>query len=202
MVHPLAQGLIFDLDGTLADTMPMHLESWEKVGLDLNVPITGQMILDRNGTPTYDVAIDLNRTFGWSLNPDEVQEAKNYHYNIIKKKSGKIRPIEHVCSIVRKYKNKLPMSVATGSIPDNAHHAIKDIGLEGYFITVRTAADVERPKPYPEVFLKCSEALQVLPSRCQVFEDGLMGFQAARSARMILTNVETGVTEMPLMTIK
>lgn len=197
MVHPYAKGLIFDLDGTLADTMSMHLFSWRSLGKDFGVTITDQMILDRSGTPTFQVALDLNQTFGWSLDPEKVQQAKNHYYDQIKKKEGKIKPIERVCRIVESYKGKMPMAVGTGSTEENAEQAINDIGLKNCFVTIITAADVLRAKPHPEVFLKCANAIQILPAQCQVFEDGLMGFEAARAAGMLLTNVETGITVMP-----
>jgi HAD superfamily hydrolase (TIGR01509 family) len=141
--------------------------------------------------------LDLNRTFGWSLDPHKVQAAKNRHYNRIKKEEGPIRAIAKIKDIVLQYYGQLPMAVGTGSIPENALEALSHIGLDTHFITLVTARDVVRPKPNPEVFLRCAAAMQIEPRYCQVYEDGEMGFLAARNAQMILTDIEKEITTTP-----
>ena len=74
---PHIQGLIFDLDGTLADTMSLHIESWKVTGEAYKVTITEQMIQERAGTPTIQVIQQLNALLGWDIDPYEFRVKKN-----------------------------------------------------------------------------------------------------------------------------
>ena len=76
-IHPGAKALIFDLDGTLADTMGLHTHAWELTGEIVGKPITAEMVTRLNGTPTYEVVLELNKLYGWDLDPESVTKIKN-----------------------------------------------------------------------------------------------------------------------------
>jgi len=189
--QPHIEGLIFDLDGTLADTMPLHLEAWTTVGRYYDVEITDQMIIDRAGTPTIQVIEQLNHLYHWNIEPIEFRLKKNEVYTDLKNAAGKIRPITEVLDLARDYKGILPMSIGTGSIRKNADAAIDDLGIEGWFQIVVTAEDVIAHKPHPDTFLKCATYMNIHPSKCLVYEDGEMGIQAALSGGMSVVNIQT-----------
>ncbi len=185
------KGLIFDLDGTLADTMSLHVKAWIQTAELWEVTITAQMIYERGGTPTIQVIEDLSRLYGWSIDPYAFRIKKNDIYADIKKRNGKINPILPVLEIVHRYKNILPQSVGTGSVRKNAEMAIDDLGLQDHFEVIVTADDVSRHKPHPETFLKCADGMKVKPEDCLVYEDGPMGIEAAMSAGMKVIHIET-----------
>ncbi len=194
--HPLIpaphiEGLIFDLDGTLADTMPIHLEAWRLTGNIYNVEITDQMINDRAGTPTIQVIEQLSELFDWQIDPVEFRLRKNKVYTSLKTKNGKIKPIPSVLNIAKIYQQSLPMAIGTGSIKKNADMALEDLGIAEWFQIMVTADDVEKHKPYPETFLKCGEGIGISPEKCFVYEDGQMGIQAALAAGMSAVNIQT-----------
>jgi len=191
------RALIFDLDGTIADTMPTHLTSWRMLGEHFGVPITDKMINDLAGTPTPEVAIALNEQFGWTLDPDKVQHMKNVTYAQVKKQSGPVQPIQKVYDFAAAYRGKLPMSIGTGSNRANADAALDDMGITAWFKTVVTAEDVTNGKPHPETFLACAEAMNVPPQYCQVYEDGPSGIDAALAAGMRVVNIETQELHLP-----
>lgn len=185
------KGLIFDLDGTLADTMPLHIDAWKQTGAHYDVTITPKMIEDRAGTPTIEVIQQLNELFGWKINPMEFRLKKNEIYIGLKKKAGKITPIQHIVDIAQRYKETLPMSIGTGSIRRNASLALEDLGIADWFQIMITADDVTDPKPHPETFLNCADHMKINPKDCLVYEDGPPGIEAALAAGMTAVHVDT-----------
>lgn len=185
------EALIFDLDGTLADTMPNHLTSWRMLGEYFGVPITDKMINDLAGTPTPEVALALNAQFGWSLDPVEVQKMKNSIYEKVKNAAGAIQPIKDVYELAKHYRGRLPLAIGTGSTRANAEAALHDMGVAAWFEVMVTAEDVSIGKPHPETFLRCAEAINIAPSKCLLYEDGPSGIDAGLRAGMKVINIET-----------
>ena len=191
-VDPATQGLIFDLDGTLADTMGMHIDAWIAAGKEYDMAITAAMINDNAGIPTRPLLALLNNQYGWSVDPIQFEEVKDHHYNIIKDAHGKIKPIPSVMRIVETYKESLPMAVGTGSIRADALMAIEELGISDLIKGLVSADDVTYPKPHPETFLTCATIIGVAPAFCQVFEDSPKGVEAALAGGMMVTNILTG----------
>ena len=185
------KGLIFDLDGTLADTMPLHIDAWRATGKLYGVEITAQMVEERAGTPTIQVIQQLNKLYNWDINPSSFREKKNVVYLDLKKKHGKVQPVQRVVDVARSYRGKLPMAIGTGSIRYNASLAVQDLAIGDWFEAMYTADDVDHPKPHPETFIKCAEHIKVEPKDCMVYEDGPPGITAALAAGMTVVNVDT-----------
>jgi len=190
--RPEIKGLIFDLDGTLADTMPMHIAAFIKVAEDYGVEMTAQMIHDRAGTPTLDVIKDLSQEYGWSmdpLDPHEFRSRKTEVYLEMKKKAGPIQPIAKMVEIAKANRSIRPMGIGTGTIRSNATLALRELEITDWFDIVVTADDVIDPKPHPETFLRCVEHFGLQPHECLVYEDSPVGIKAARDGGMHAANV-------------
>jgi beta-phosphoglucomutase family hydrolase len=181
-----AKGLIFDLDGTVANTMQNHFEAWRAAVTPFGVDFTGEVFLQLTGMPKAATIIKLNEMFGTTMNPDEVGKAKAAFY---KKLVAETQEIKVVADVVRKYHNKLPMSIGTGSTQIGARRTLSILGLEHYFNPIITADDVLNFKPEPDTFLKCAQLMGVEPKDCVVFEDGILGIQAAETAGMMVIDV-------------
>ena len=197
MIHiaPHAKALIFDLDGTLADTMPLHFESWHETLASLGLICPQEFLETQRGVPTDKIVLEINRIFGHAIDPDAFAVEKQRRFRT---KLGRVKPISVVADIVRRYRNRLPMAVATGGVRYNVNLILKAIDLHDCFGAVVTADDPVTPKPAPDIFLEAAKQLQVEPCDCQVFEDGDLGIEAARHAGMMVTDVrpftETGVS--------
>ncbi len=178
------EALIFDLDGTLADTMPLHLASWVETGKALNADITEALITQHAGMPTIQLVEKFNQEFQWNLNPQEVRKTKQHFYDRLKKEQGKIQPVERIFSIAKDMRGQLPMSIGTGSSRHNALKSLEDLGASDWWVTIVTGSDATKGKPSPEIFLQCASAMQVAPEKCLVFEDGKAGIEAAKAANM------------------
>ncbi len=183
------EALIFDLDGTLADTMPLHLASWVKVGETFNVDITEELIEKNSGTPTIQLVEKFNSEFSWDLNPAKVRVEKQKIFDELKKKQGKIKPLTKIYEVAKRMKGKMPMSVGTGSSRHNAENSLSDLGMSDWWVTVITGTDGVKGKPSPDIFLACAEAMNTPPEKCLVFEDGTAGIKAAIAAGMSYINV-------------
>ncbi len=185
-VDPKAEGLIFDLDGTLSDSLPVHMATWNKVGSSIGFVFDERLVHEMTGMPTIAFARRIIEENGLRLSPGELVKLKQEAFwdavHLVK-------PIDQVVAIVKSYHGKLPMSVGTGASRRSATLQLDELGLTPYFDFIITADDVTRHKPDPDTFLECARLMEVKPSACQVFEDGILGMEAARQAGMIITDV-------------
>lgn len=185
-INPNAKGLIFDLDGTLADTMPIHFIAWRNAAAKYGVEFTPELFDKLAGIPLYPTVEKINEIFGTHIDPKEMGDIKETEFEANMHLTPEIKV---VTDIVRKYHGKLPIAVGTGGSRRLALKTLDIIGLSGYFEVLVTSEDVKHYKPNPETFLKCAEQMGVAPADCEVFEDGILGIQAAHTAGMMVVDV-------------
>jgi beta-phosphoglucomutase family hydrolase len=185
-VAPQVRGLIFDLDGTLVDSMPLHYEAWKEVCAMGGLDFSEEEFYQLAGVPSDRIFEIINERHGTDFEPKSMSMLKEETYI---RKIHRIRPVEAVLEVVRRFHGVLPMSVGTGSPREHSWHTVRSVGLDRYFDILISRDDVTRGKPDPETFLKCAEAMGVNPEVCQVFEDGDLGLQAAAAAGMIPTDI-------------
>jgi beta-phosphoglucomutase family hydrolase len=185
-VRPEAKALIFDLDGTLADTMPVHFMAYKHILKDFGIDFTPELFVTLAGVPAIETIKKLNEMFGTQMNPKEIGHFKEREYEKI---MHKMKPVIPVVDLVKEYYGKLPMAVGTGGYKRLAWKSLEILELDHFFDILVSSEDVSHPKPHPETFLKCVERLGVAPEVCQVFEDGDPGVKAAKAAGMMYTLV-------------
>jgi beta-phosphoglucomutase family hydrolase len=187
-IHPGVKGLIFDLDGTLVDSMPYHFNGWKMACEKYGVSMDQSFFRFHAGSSGWSIAAAVleQNSLNGSVSVEDLINAKLEEFH---KVQHLIKPIEPVVDIVRKYHGILPMAVGTGGHREAVEKTLEITGLKQYFDVIVTSNDVENYKPHPETFLKCAEKLKVAPRFIEVFEDGEMGIKAARDAGMIATDV-------------
>jgi len=185
-IHPEAKALIFDLDGTLSNSLPVHVATWNKVGKTYKFKFDPKIVLEMTGRPTIEFARHIVERYKLTIAPEEIVKQKQTSFW---DSSHLLKPVEEILSIVKNYHGKLPMSVGTGASRRSAEVQLKALGLTEYFDAIVSADNVTNHKPEPETFLKCAELMGVEPEKCQVFEDGDLGIEAAKKAGMIVTDV-------------
>ena len=173
--------IIFDCDGTLADTMPSHYEAWIEVLTRYELEMSEDRFYALGGWPTRKVAELLAREAGRTVDIDQLAEEKE---SLFEKYVHLVQPIGPVLTVVETHRGKLPMAVATGAVLPVCRRILKQIGLHESFDTIVSADDVERHKPAPDVYLEAARRLGVAPERCRVYEDTDPGIEAARRAGM------------------
>ncbi|MCX7797480.1 MAG: HAD family phosphatase [Melioribacter sp.] len=185
-IHPSAKALIFDCDGTLADSMPLHMKAWEYSMKKYGLPFDYNFFFSKKGMKELDIVQILIEEEKLNFNPHEIISAKHeYFLNNI----SDIKPINEVVEIVKKYQNVLPMAVVSGGTRKVVYEELKILGIDKQFNVILTADDSIKPKPAPDIFLQAAKELKIQPEYCQVFEDGDLGIEAALQANMIVTDV-------------
>lgn len=186
MINPAAKGLIFDLDGTLADTMPIHYIAWKNAAAIYGINFTPELFIKLAGIPLYPTVEKLNQIFGTSIDPKEMGDSKEAEFE----KNMHLTPeIKIVTDLVRQNHGKIPMAIGTGGARRLALKTLEIIGLKEYIDVLVCSEDVSNYKPHPETFLKCAEQMGIDPIDCEVFEDGRLGIQAAHTAGMMVVDV-------------
>jgi beta-phosphoglucomutase family hydrolase len=184
------KGLIFDLDGTLADTMPFHFKSWEIACGKYGADIDQSFLRKHTGAPGWIIAKEIIKkcNLNGNVTVDELLEEK---YKEFYKVQYLVKPIFPVVEIVKKYYGLMPMSIGTGGHNEAVSRTLKITDLAKYFDIIVTANDVKNYKPHPETFLRCAERMKIKPENIEVFEDGDLGLKAAAAAGMIATDVRS-----------
>jgi len=185
-VQPKAKALIFDLDGTLSNSLPVHLATWNIVGKKYGFVFDPKILIEMTGRPTIEFAERVVEQYGLSADPNEIMLLKQTSFWDM---AHLLEPIDKVVSIVKAYYGKLPMSVGTGAGKKSTQVQLDTLNLLQYFDAIVTAEDVTSHKPKPETFLECARLMGVEPQYCQVFEDGDLGIEAAEKAGMMVTDV-------------
>jgi len=185
-VNPKAKALIFDLDGTLADTMPIHYIAWKNAAAKYGIDFTIELFNQLAGIPLYATVEKLNLVFGRNIDPREMGDIKEAEFEKNMHLTPEIKP---VTELVRRWHGKLPMAVGTGGSRRLSLKSLEIIGLQGYFDILVTSEDVSNFKPHPDTFVRCAELMGIDPVDCEVFEDGILGLEAAKTAGMMVVDV-------------
>ncbi len=175
---------IFDCDGTLADSMPLHHEAWlsafRKHGASF--VFSWPLFMSRAGKTLELTVEELNVQFGEQLDPLAVASDQRAEYQA---RIAGIQPIESVVAFARERAARgFPVSVASGGDAPTVAKTLRAIGVHGLFPIVVTAAEVAHGKPAPDLFLLAAERMAVPPESCLVFEDSALGILAAERAGM------------------
>ncbi len=181
----LATGLIFDCDGTLADTMPIHFQAWSAMLQPHGLAFPRPQFLAFAGLPSHTIIRRLAEEQRKSLTPAEITAMvadKEHRYVAM---ISDVRPVAAVIEVARRFRSVLPMAVASGGEGWVVRRTLETIGVLDWFAAVVGAEDTARHKPEPDVFLEAARRLGLAPAGCVVFEDGDAGLEAASRAGMI-----------------
>ena len=175
------RGLIFDCDGTLADTMPLHWRAWNQVTSRHGIHFPEDRFYSLGGVPSRDILELLRDEQRLPIDPIAVAKEKELVYLDLMHQVG---PVHEVVTIAREHHGKLPMAVASGGIKPIIEKVLVHLGIREYFSAIVTSEDVTRQKPAPDIFLEAARRIGVAPQFCRAYEDTDLGMQAIRSAGM------------------
>lgn len=184
--HYLA--LIFDCDGTLTDSMPLHYIAWRRTLDRHGIEFPEDRFYAMGGVPTDKIIQILSHEQGVHADVAAVAAEKESEFLLT---LDDVRPNVPVCDIARRHHRRLPMAVASGGIRSIVVDQLVKIEMHAHFDVIVAAEDTARHKPEPDVFLEAARQLAIPPQRCLVFEDTDIGVTAAKRAGMDFVDVRT-----------
>ncbi len=180
------KGLIFDCDGTLADSMPLHWRAWSAVAKRHRLHFPEHRFYSLGGVPSRDILKLLSEEQGVPLDHLAVAHEKEAEYLPL---IAQVEPVNVVVGVVRAHHGKLPMAVASGGMRRVIEEVLQHLGILQLFNAVVTSEDVARQKPAPDIFLEAARRIGVPPRFCRAYEDTDIGLQAIRAAGMEAVDV-------------
>jgi beta-phosphoglucomutase family hydrolase len=184
------RGFIFDLDGTLVDTMPSHFVAWTEIAQRHGFEFPEPRFYALGGVPTAKIAAMLIAEAGLTVDPVALALEKEQKYYDSLAASGGVRPIAAVLEIARHHRGEgAPLAIASGSLRRLVTRTLEALAITDWFAAIVAAEDTARHKPEPDVFLEAARRLGVDPAACTVYEDTDIGLEAARRAGMTPVDV-------------
>lgn len=181
---PTTRALIFDCDGTLADTMPVHHVAWQAMLADHSMVFGHDQFYALAGMPSVRIIEQLAAEQCVALVPGQAEtmalDKEQRYVGLI----HQVQPIVEVVAVAEHFRGRMPMAVGSGGDGWVIERTLRTIGILDWMDAIVGAEDTERHKPEPDVFLEAARRLGVEPAGCTVFEDSELGLEAARRAGM------------------
>jgi beta-phosphoglucomutase family hydrolase len=180
------EAYLFDCDGTIADSMPLHYIAWKKALAEWSCPFEEKTFYEWGGMPVAEIIATLNQQHGLSMPVDAVARRKEgLYFELL----PQLKAVPEVLEHIEAEHGRIPFAVVSGSTKESVVASLAALNLLDRFETLVCAGDYKKSKPDPEAFLLAAARLGVAPEHCLVFEDTEMGIQAARAAGMASVKV-------------
>jgi len=180
------KGLVFDCDGTLADTMPLHWRAWQMVTQRHNLHFPEDRFYATGGIPSRDILKLLAQEQGRSLDHIAVAHEKEEAYLPL---MSDVEPVHAVVEIAQANYSKIPMAVASGGTEKIIGMVLDHLKIRHFFDAIVTSEMVKNQKPAPDIFIEAARRIGVEPQFCRAYEDTDLGLQAIRAAGMEAVDV-------------
>ena len=177
---------LFDCDGTIADSMPLHYRAWRKALAEYGCTYDENLFYAWGGKPVRKIIADLNAMHGLAMPVEPLAARKEAYYL---EQLPTLQPIPAVLEQIESQYGRIPLAVVSGSRRDSVVGSLTALNLLDRFETLVCAEDYKHGKPAPDAFLLGAERLGVEPAKCLVFEDTDLGIQAAMAAGMAYVRV-------------
>jgi HAD superfamily hydrolase (TIGR01509 family) len=172
---------LFDCDGTVVDSMPLHYIAWKQALDEWNCPFPEDLFYAWGGKPPLDIIIDLNRLYGLNMPVEATAEHKE---NLYYRQFPHLTSIAEVVEIIERDHGRIPFAIVSGSTRESIIRSLTAVGLLDRFEIIVGSDEYQHSKPAPDAYLLGAERLGVSPGNCLVFEDADIGIQAAIAAGM------------------
>ncbi len=177
---------LFDCDGTIADSMPLHYVAWKATLAEWKCEFDEKLFYSWGGMPVLEIISTLNKLQGLSMPVEEVAVLKEGKYLEF---LPQLKAVPEVLEHVHASHGQIPFAVVSGSRRDSVVASLKALGILDRFETLVCAGDYTKSKPDPEPYLIAAKRLGVKPEDCLVFEDTDMGIESATAAGMASVKV-------------
>jgi beta-phosphoglucomutase family hydrolase len=177
---------LFDCDGTIVDSMPLHYAAWKKALGEWNCEFAEELFYAWGGRPTSEIISTLNQQQRLSMPVESVAHRKEeFYFEML----PELKAVPEVLEHIEAQHGRIPFAVVSGSARDSVTASLETLKLLDRFDTLVCAGEYKKSKPDPEAFLLAATKLGIAPKNCLVFEDTEMGIQAATAAGMASVKV-------------
>jgi len=180
------KGLVFDCDGTLADTMPLHWRAWQEIAAKYKLHFPEDRFYSLGGVPSRDILKMLAEEQSVILDYIKAAHEKE---NVYLPLMSEVGPIQAVVEIAKENYGKIPMAVASGGSQQIIVQVLEHLKIRHLFDAVVTSEMVENQKPAPDIFLEAAKRIGIEPKFCRAYEDTELGLQAIHAAGMEAVDV-------------
>ncbi|MFZ0198983.1 MAG: HAD family phosphatase [Candidatus Sulfotelmatobacter sp.] len=190
MILQLPEGIfkayLFDCDGTIADSMPLHYRAWKRALGEWNCEFDEELFYAWGGWPVVQIISTLNQRHGLNMPVEKVSSRKeSLYFELL----PQLKAVPEVLEHIEAAHGRIPFAIVSGSTKESVTASLAALQLLDRFDTMVCAGDYTKSKPDPEAFLLAAARLGVAPEACLVFEDTDMGIRAAKAAGMASVKV-------------
>ena len=179
----MLRAVLFDMDGVIVDTEPLHRKAYYKMFNEMNIDVSEALFSSFTGQATLQICERLCTTFNLSQSPKELMHLKRHHFNYLFENDKDLTLIDGVLDLIKEYhQNGLQLVVASSASMPNINRIFERFDLNKYFKAKLSGADLKASKPHPEIFIKAAQAASVEKNECIVIEDSTNGMKAANKA--------------------
>ena len=177
------KAVLFDMDGVIVDTEPLHRKAYFAMFDDVNIPVTEELYNSFTGQSTINICRELVRLFNLSETPESLMKLKRKHFKYLFENDTSLGLLDGVLDLIKDYHtNGLKLVLASSASMVNINRIFDRFDLNQYFVSKLSGADLQQSKPHPEIFIKAAEVAGFPKQHCMVIEDSTNGMKAAKSA--------------------
>ena len=181
----MLKAVLFDMDGVIVDTEPLHHKAYHNMFKDVNIEISDSLYESFTGQSTLNICKQLVTKFKLPLAPTTLVDIKRDHFKHLFEHDKELSLIDGVLDCIQDYYNKgLTLVLASSASMPNIDRIFERFNLNQYFVAKLSGADLKASKPHPEIFINAAKASGFKPNECMVIEDSTNGITAAKAANI------------------
>ena len=184
----LPEALIFDMDGVLVDSEPLHKHAKELAFAEIGIILPETIYDSYKGRPDRTMMPEILAARGRIADSERVMQRKRDFYEQIE---HELQPMAGAPEFVRWAATRFRLALATSATPRNRAAALRMLGIEDCFQSIVDTDRFQRPKPDPEIFRVAMTDLALEPKQCWVIEDSIAGIRAGKAAGVFTVGITT-----------
>jgi len=179
----MLKAVLFDMDGVIVDTEPLHRKAYFKMFEEIGINVSEALYTSFTGQSTLEICQTLVDNFALTQSPQTLVAVKRKHFKYLFENDNSLQLLPGVLDLIKDYyQNGITLVLASSASMDNINRIFTRFDLDPYFVAKLSGADLAKSKPHPEIFLKAAEAAGQPPANCMVIEDSTNGIKAAKAA--------------------
>lgn len=179
------KAVLFDMDGVIVDTEPLHRKAYYQMFKDVNIDVSETLYQSFTGQSTLEICQQLINHFKLHLGPQTLVEIKREHFKYLFENDKELKLLDGVLNLIEDYySNGMKLVLASSASMDNINRIFEKFNLDQYFVAKLSGADLQASKPHPEIFINAAKASGHEPNECMVIEDSTNGIEAAKAANI------------------